>query len=226
MNKSKSESNFYAEGGWLEDAWRGAVDLSQRIGAALTTHITVFGWDNVLFPGHAIYRSGGLNQEDFFKLEIAVLKLLNKCLEWNRKMAIVTWKPRDYVVGTCRELMPEVWQWIVMNKIEIISTENAKDGASPVAWKRDIFKSIIKKNRLPIVPCKFMSVGCGIDDHAASWGLEGQVIAHHRMRVLMFSKSTSIDQLAHRVEILNSNFSDYMRSRLAVGDPRAPQTRE
>ena len=202
IGKSENESVVrYA----VEGIYQGTAGLSKRIGASLTSHITVLGWDNVLFPEQAIYGGSGLNNilikdwdsEDLkalAKLEDEVVTLLKKSLKWSRKVVIVSYRPRDYVVRTCRVYMRAVYDLIVKNSIEIISTENAVDGASPVSWKRDIYKSIIEEHRLPMVLCMFMSVGFGENDRAAVWALEGAVIPQHRMRVKLLPECASIGE--------------------------------
>ena len=169
------------------------------------------------------------NSEDLealSKLESEVVSLLSHCLKWSRKVAIVSYRPHDYVVRRCRVYMRAVHYLIEVNGIEIISTENVKNGSSPVSWKRDIFRSIIKENRLPMVPSKFMYVGFGENDRAAAWSLQDQDIPKNRMRVRLLPETTSIAELANVVEELNSTYADNMRSRFAVGDWRAPRTQE
>lgn len=74
--------------------------------------------------------------------------------------------------------MRAVYDSIVENNIVIICTEN----------------------QLPIVPCKFLFIGCGENDRAAAWALKNQVIPTQRMRVKGFRESTSIAELGTRVE--------------------------
>lgn len=200
--------------------------VAKSICAALTNNISVFGWDNVLFPKQAIYGGGLLrnieigdldnnDQNALATLEIEVIILLNEVLKWSRKVAIVTYRNREYVEKTCREFMPKVWKLIEANEIEIIGTENAGNLSAPVSWKRDIFKSIIKQNRLPIVPYKFLCVGLGLQDSLAARGFDRRVLPSPRRgsRKIIFGESSSIEELKHRVKELNSNFSDYKPSR-------------
>lgn len=116
-------------------------------------------------------------QQSFQKLSKVVICTLELCVIQGT-VIIVTNASLEWLINSAKTFIPQVWKFIVYNRIQIISARDQLINTSldPQDWKKVIFHNIVNEMLFPFIHdgsfiCCLYSVGDGNDERNACFSL-------------------------------------------------------